>query len=177
MSSSMLTSSSSCSAVCVFDRTSSSRLRSCVMSARIRSRSGLSATWECAVTIATSSTTIAAANLPPRIVTQRMPGSLLLRLLLRRSLAAGEVIPDFHFHDESLVVIGTDFVDDVVFRKLQTLPLSQLLQRGLVVVKEQIVFIDRFEIALERRFDQAPRRLDLAVEKNCGDDGLTNVVE
>src|SRR5712691_2185605 len=175
MSSSMPTSSSSRSAVCVCVRTSSSRCRSRAISPRMRSRSGFAAVCECPATIATSRTTASAAILPPRIVTQRMLGRLLLRLLFRRALAAGGSIADFHLDHESLVVIGAHFVDDVVFRKLQPLALCQLLERGLVVLEEKILRVDRIDIVSEGPFDQGASGIDSAVEIHSGDHRLEEI--
>src|SRR4051812_4135378 len=93
-----------------------------------------------------------------------MLGGLLLRLLLRRSLAAPDEAADLHLDDERLVVIGSDFVDDVILRKLKTSSLRELLQRGLVVLEEQVLLVDRLDVGEERLLDQAPHGLDAAVE-------------
>jgi hypothetical protein len=87
------------------------------------------------------------------------------------------VTSDFHLDDETLVVIGPDFFDDAVLGKLQALSLRQLLQRGLVVLKEQIVFVDCFEIALERCLDEMSRRLDTAIKIDGGDHRFEDVGE
>src|SRR5438105_7279272 len=98
------------------------------MSPRMRSRSGFCGTdTPVCASRRTDKSVCPTTRLAARIVTKGMLGSLLLRLFLRRSLAAGELIADFHFDDEPLVVIGSDFIDDVVLRKLQTVSLGQLL--------------------------------------------------
>ena len=73
------------------------------------------------------------------------------------------------FDDEPFVMIGSDFIDDVVFRKLQTVSLSQLLQCRLVILKEKIVLVDRREVAHERPLDEFSGRLNAAVEIDAGD--------
>src|ERR1043165_9351360 len=104
-----------------------------------------------------------------------MLGRLLLRLLLRRSLAARRQAPHLHLHDEALVVIGAGLADDRVLRQRQSLPLRQLLQRGLVVVEEEIVGVDALDVVAEGALDQRARRLDAGVEVDRRDHGLEEI--
>ncbi len=108
---------------------------------------------------------------------QRIPGRLLLRFLLRRPLAPGRLAADLHLDDEALVVIRPLLCDDVVLREGVSAALCQLLQRGLVVVEEEIVFFDSVEIVLEGAFDEAPRRVDTAVEEDRRDGGFEQIRE
>src|SRR5258708_4532505 len=103
---------------------------------------------------------------------QGIPGRLLLRFLLRRPLAAGVVGTDPHFDDEAFVMIGPFFGDDVVLGEWQAAPLGQFLECGLVVMEEEVVFLEVGEIAIERPLDELPRRVDAAVEEDRRDGGL-----
>src|SRR5471030_55819 len=107
---------------------------------------------------------------------QRLSGGLLLRFLLRGALTAcRQTAPDLHFDDEALVVVRSDLVDYPVLRQLQTAALSQLLQGRLVIVKEQIVDIDRIEIALKCALHDSANGLHSAIEIDAGEHGLEEV--
>src|SRR5438874_11746019 len=100
---------------------------------------------------------------------------LLLRFLLRRSLAARDVASHFHLDDERLAVIGTDFADDAVLRQRKSASLRELLQRGLVIVKQQILFINRANVLAERFLDELSRGIDAAVEIDRRDQRLKKI--
>src|SRR5436190_2817157 len=161
----MPTSSSCCSALWVCVLTSSSLCRSLAISPRMRSRSGLL----CAVVRPNSNSERRRRTLTRRIVAQGLFRRLLLRLLLRRSLAARHETANLHLDDEALLVIRADLLHDAVLRQLKSLPLRQLLQRRLVVLEQQIFGVDRFDVLRERALDQRARRFDAAVEVNRGD--------
>src|ERR1043165_4608899 len=99
-----------------------------------------------------------------RVLTQGLLRRLLLRLFLRRPFAARQQAPHLHLDDEALVVIGSDLIDDVVLRKRQPLPLRELLQRGLVIVEEEVVGVDALDVVAERSLDERARGLDAGVE-------------
>src|SRR5437762_9228091 len=94
---------------------------------------------------------------------------LLLRFLLRRSFAARDVASHFYLDNERLAMIGTDVVDDAVLRQRKSASLRELLQRGLVIVKQQILFIDRANVLAERFLDELSRGIDAAVEIHRSD--------
>src|ERR1043165_487253 len=168
MPSSRSASSSCCCALCCCDLTVSRRWRRRAISPRIFSRAAL-----CGACDSARSARSATALRPK--CPQCMLGPLLLRLFLRRPFAALRQAADLHLHDEALVVIGTDLVDHRVLRQRQSPPLRQLLQRGLVVVEEEVVGVDALDVVLERALDQRARRLDAAVEVDRRDDGLEQV--
>src|ERR1051325_1075078 len=176
MPSSRSASSSCCCALCCCDLMVSRRWRSRAISPRIFW------IWSAAavppLSARSKSGSMAAAlhkrSLRP-ILPQCMLGRLLLRLLLRRPLPAPGQAPDLHLHDEALVVIGADLADHRVLRQRQPLSLRQLLQRGLVVVEEEVVGVDALDVVAEGALDQRARRLDAGVEVDRRDDGLEQV--
>src|SRR2546430_4465844 len=143
MPSSRSASSSCCCALFCCERTASRRWRRRAMSARIRSRSVLRGVWA-----VRAKKTMTAMKLRLELA-QCMLRRLLLRLFLRRPLAAPREAPHLHLDDEALVVIGADLVDHAVLRQRQPLPLRQLLQRGLVIVEEEIVGVDAVDVVVE----------------------------
>src|SRR3954451_17509777 len=97
-------------------------------------------------------------------VPERILGRLLLRFLLRRSLAARGVAADLDLDDEALVVIRPFLGHDAVVGKRPAASLGQLLQCRLVVVEEQVVLVERGQVAVERALDEQACRVDAAVE-------------
>src|ERR1051326_5230439 len=102
---------------------------------------------------------------------------LLLRFLLRRSLAARDEASHFHLDDERLLVIRTDFADDVVIRQREPASLRQLLQRGLVVMEDQTALVDRLDVVSKCLLDLAPRSVDPAVEIHGATDAARRMIE
>src|SRR5207237_1031811 len=143
MPSSRSASSSCCWAPFCCERTASRRWRRRTISPRMRS------IWSAAavppLSAPSKSGSMAAAlhssTLRPKFP-QGMLGRLLLRLFFRRPLAAPGEAPHLHLDDEALVVIGANLVDHVVLRQRQPFPLGLLLQRGLVIVEEELVGVD-----------------------------------
>src|ERR1051325_11284264 len=177
MPSSRSDSSSSRAADCACCRTPSSRARSFVISPRTRSRSLRCGTAGAAMRTSRTSASARRLPIPRRELRQRLLRRLLLRFFLRRSFAARGEAAELHFDDERLVVIGSDFGDDVVVGQLQSLRLGHLLQRGLVVLEEQVLLIDALDVVDERALDELPRGTDAAAEIDRRAEGFEEVRE
>src|SRR5687768_18109846 len=106
-----------------------------------------------------------------------MAGGLLLCFLLRRTLATRNLAADLHFDDERLVVVWADFVHHGVFGQRKTPSLRKLLKGRLVVLKEEILGVDRGDVLRERLLDQLSRRFDSTVDIDGGDHRLEEIGE
>src|SRR5258706_271889 len=182
MPSSRAASSRSCSAPRVGVRTSARRLRRRPISARMRVRSASRAVGTdksvCATLVrltATINTATTTALCARRRFAQCMLGRLLLRLFFRRSLAARGQVADLYFDDEPLVMIRPYFADDAVLRQRHPAPLCHFLQRGLVILKEEVLLVDGLEIGRKHSLDETSHGLDPAVEVDRRQHGLEEV--